>query len=391
MQSLILTVLPLVAAVSYTSVHYGQFSTVATLFQLPSPADFENHQHDEVTALRSAFNMTYVTGLSTLDTEAPTSSNDRFAFLSKQLLGRRDDSDESDGSVTSDEGSDDEDTSWASFEPDEDDEEKDLDDSDALSDSGNSDDGSVYDDFANLNIASDSEDEEDSGRLTAGDLEVIAEGQKNNLAGIMQLDCKMAPEACKNACYYERCMRKSNDVIYEWGGDDSDAPEHNRVQSGVSINWGTPCRTWPFAQRFWDRYAFRKPPGPIKVAKPPAGTPSDLFLQTDEWPMASMMNADFKEDSDPPQVSLRCIRAADNSRGGGLLKLFANAQGAYKAPLLDKDGKVKKTQTPPNREVWAHHHFKGTNLVKGDKFKVNFNFDSFAPPGDPEYKRDKVI
>lgn len=376
-----LAVLPAVAALSYTGVHYGQQSTEATLFQLPMPTSSRIYPNHRATGLQSIATLSPDADLHSSNISSPGGFHDTNANLLETIIGPRDESD------------DDEDTSWASFEPDDDEDEEGGTDDESSSDESDTSvesDGSLFDYFENLKISGDdSEDDEDYGKLTAGDLEVIAEGKNNDLAGIMQLDCKIAPEACKNACYYEKCMRKSDNVVYEWGGGDDDAQDHNRVQSGVTINWGTPCRTWPFAQRFWDRYNWRKPP--VTVAKIPKGTDSDLFLQTDEWPMASMMNADFEEDSDPPQVSLRCIRASDNGRGGGMLKSFANVQAAYAPPQLNKDGTVKKKQTPATRGIWQSHHYKQAALEKGDKFKVNFNFDSFARPGEPDYKEDQKI
>ncbi|KAM3422923.1 hypothetical protein BST61_g406 [Cercospora zeina] len=120
--------------------------------------------------------------------------------------------------------------------------------------------------------------------------------------GVCKMNCKKSPEACKNACYYQNCIMAGRTVHYYEPG----ANTANRDEAGVSVTLGTPCRTWPFGQRFWDS---RK-----------GGATTDLNLQTDEWPMNSMRRDNFNRAATTPQVALRCIPNGDNSRGGGQIK-----------------------------------------------------------------------
>lgn len=83
--------------------------------------------------------------------------------------------------------------------------------------------------------------------------------------GIMQMDCLVSPEACQNACYYQNCVRGAagniKHVTYQVGYNGKQVAkigEHNRLQSGVTVSTGRPCRTGPFGQKFWDPYPFNE-------------------------------------------------------------------------------------------------------------------------------------
>ncbi|KJX99068.1 hypothetical protein TI39_contig374g00031 [Zymoseptoria brevis] len=107
-----------------------------------------------------------------------------------------------------------------------------------------------------------------------GDIRKRAPGYR----GIGKMDCKFSPQACQNMCYYQNCMRTGR-VMYTEPGHKA-----NRAQAGVAVDKGTPCRTTPFSQKFWD----------------PRGISAALDLETDEWPMNSFQRDDFSPAPTPP-------------------------------------------------------------------------------------------
>ena len=117
--------------------------------------------------------------------------------------------------------------------------------------------------------------------------------------GTCKMNCKDSLEACQNACYYQNCIRGGGNVQYTEPGPNT----ADRTQAGVTIQYGTPCQTWPFGQKFWDRLLRG---GPVV----------DLKLETDEWPMVSMQRNPFNPAATTPQVSLRCIPFRHNRVGG---------------------------------------------------------------------------
>lgn len=181
--------------------------------------------------------------------------------------------------------------------------------------------------------------------------------------GIMQMDCLVTPEACQNACYYQNCVKGAagniEHVTYQVGYEDKevkDIKSRNRIHSGVTVGIGRPCRTGPFGQKFWDTYPFN----------PDTWWPGDTFLQTDEWPMAAMYNPDFDKKSAPN--SIRCSTGYDNGKGGAFLENFIRGHREYNAEARDH-----------YKPEWARQRNAGSKvkLEAGDKFHVNFRFDSF--------------
>jgi len=168
--------------------------------------------------------------------------------------------------------------------------------------------------------------------------------------GTMQMDCRLAAEACQNACWYQNCMGAGDNQRYADGGFNTIRDNKNRFESGVTTDRGRPCSTWPFGQKFWDSYQFKKNP-----------VGNERVLQTDEWPMASFENAPFDSTINPPQRSLRCISGQDNDRGGKTASAFRKKSGYY------KDG-----------QKWAHHRLGDRHKFnRGDTFNVAFNFEHF--------------
>lgn len=130
--------------------------------------------------------------------------------------------------------------------------------------------------------------------------------------GIFRMDCNVARGACQNACWFTNCVLKRNNVpnsdMYTNGNPGSGDEAKNRRESGVTITNGTPCRHWPFGQKFWDTF-----PVGVRLARSPriysrgcltisqraatAGgeifTSGSLDLGTDEWPMASFVSQVF--------------------------------------------------------------------------------------------------
>jgi hypothetical protein len=173
------------------------------------------------------------------------------------------------------------------------------------------------------------------------------------MRGVMQLDCLETPEGCQNACYYQNCIMEAKGdyrkVTYQRAGEGMNA--YNRVQSGVAVSGGgTPCKTGPFAQKFWDTYPFN-----IGGKFPK----EELKLETDEWPMASMYNPDFDPSKENAR-SLRCSTKWGNGRAGLQAGRFYQGSVEYR-----RGGK------------WRKHRSGSGELNPGDKFHVNSNFDSF--------------
>jgi hypothetical protein len=132
--------------------------------------------------------------------------------------------------------------------------------------------------------------------------------------GTLHMDCKNAPEVCKNAGHYQNCLRKAKgnykSFFYTNSPLETDknargktlTPQanENRSNSEVSLSWSRPCRASPFAQKFWH-------PQDSNSLGP------KLDLETDEWPMATMRTGIW--DQLPARVSLRCTTPAGNTAG----------------------------------------------------------------------------
>lgn len=197
--------------------------------------------------------------------------------------------------------------------------------------------------------------------------------KRGTFRGVMQMNCLDASEACQNACYWQNCIKGANGDstrhTYKLGRRDKKVKEENRVQSGVKVSRGTPCKTWPFGQRFWDSYNFKD------GSKQHVVGDRFSYLETDEWPMAAMQNENFDPNADPniAQHSLRCITGATNGQGGEYLNAFISGFGPYS----EKDAKTGQ------RGIWRDLPLQrarldpDTELVEGDEFHVEFNFDSF--------------
>ena len=185
--------------------------------------------------------------------------------------------------------------------------------------------------------------------------------------GTVQMDCHQAPEVCKNAGWYQNCVHGAKlnykNIEYENGPtqeEDPDASDINRFNSGVTTSWATPCKAWPFAQRFWH-----------PIARLIGAPLSKEGLQTDEWPMASMKNEIFHPRVDT-QVSLRCMTNGENGAGSRQVMNFRRCEGGNYDPLLGK---------------WRNERNGAcTDLPIGDTYYVQFNFDSFDP-NDPADNR----
>ena len=136
--------------------------------------------------------------------------------------------------------------------------------------------------------------------------------------GVMQIDCYLAPDICKNAGWYQNCERKAygdiKKVLYTNGNRDHATAKWSRVQSGVTLSVATPCNGWPFAQKFWH------------PQNDGLETPK---LQTDEWPMATFENSAFDPNSPEVQVFLRCMPHYENGAGSHAWTHFRNCNGPY--------------------------------------------------------------
>lgn len=196
-------------------------------------------------------------------------------------------------------------------------------------------------------------------------------GKVPGYRGVIQIDCMNAPEVCKNAGFYQNCLRGAKGdftkVLYTNGPTEDDEDEgtpvadKNRFNSGVSTSWSTPCRAWPFAQRFWH------PPESVQ------GPFSKSGLQTDEWPMATMTTGPFN--SKNPR-SLRCMTNGENVAGSQEVMNFRRPEGRH----YKTGGK------------WKHHRYGPEEpLLEGDTYNVNFNFDSFPKKGAKDYNKWAAI
>lgn len=204
-----------------------------------------------------------------------------------------------------------------------------------------------------------------------GDKTIVrrAEGleKRGQARGTIQFDCKLAPDVCRNAGFYQNCIRGAKGdfkkVIYTNGPTEdrrvvgTPQADENRYNSGVSTTWSTPCRAWPFAQRFWHPQDTKKSPVP------------ENGLQTDEWPMAIMETGDFGK---VPVVSLRCMTSTENKAGARQVTNFRRPSG--------------NTYKVGGKWEWSRLGGKG-ELGLGDTYFVNFNFDSFPKPGEKDYQK----
>ena len=181
--------------------------------------------------------------------------------------------------------------------------------------------------------------------------------------GVVQMDCKIAHEVCQNAGYYQNCLMgaKGNYRAVEYINGPSPKGERvpniganaRRQWSGVSLVWSTPCKAWPFSQKFWDH---------SDVAHV-----NETSIQTDEWPMATMQGVRYTHNpgQTPPRAALRCMHNSQNSIGGAQVTNFIRGHGPYF-----------------HGGPWVRHRpntLPNTRIALGDWFNVDFNFDSFTP------------
>jgi hypothetical protein len=185
--------------------------------------------------------------------------------------------------------------------------------------------------------------------------------------GVLQMDCKNAPEVCKNAGFYQNCLvgaKGDYTKVLHVNGKRENYPDKKtpiadkaRYNSGVSTSWSTPCRAWPFAQRFWHLQDTSKNPVP------------DKGLETDEWPMATMNTGSFNKNR---PISLRCITHDENVAGSNEVMAFRTLKGGGNYV---------------GRGKWKHHRIGPEQpLDTDDTYHVDFNFDSFPKPGEKDWK-----
>lgn len=193
---------------------------------------------------------------------------------------------------------------------------------------------------------------------------VLGKRQVGQYRGIMQIDCYLAPDICKNAGYYQNCMRGAQGnnlhVLYTDGDRNIDTTRDSRVQAGVTLQGATPCNGWPFAQRFWH----------------PQNNGLELpELQTDEWPMATFQHNPFDPLSAVPQISLRCMPRYENNAGSQAWTQFRNCKGPF----------VANQQTDAWRKWRGKYAWSRQGPCRpmrhGDTFNVNFDFSYFPPRG----------
>lgn len=281
MSRLLLLLAPLVVATSLKAISYGETKSAQTLFSLPTSTNTDIFQHAETTH----------SPLPGDDT-----ANNISSLLRSSLLAGLDSSEETN---VVDEGS-----------------------------AGNKDGQlSTSDMLAKKNAPVQSFDR----------IEKRQQRSPNPMdAGTMQIDCLLAPDICKNAGYYQNCIRRAygNNALVTCvnGPYDKDVTNHNRVQSGVTLQGATPCNGWPWAQRFWH-------PQTAGLGEPP-------FLQTDEWPMATFRNEDFDPTRADPQVSLRCMPRNENNAGSHAWTAFRRCQGPYDPIRQRTLGKNGQGNTP---------------------------------------------
>lgn len=190
-------------------------------------------------------------------------------------------------------------------------------------------------------------------------------GRVPGFRGVLQMDCRNAPHVCKNAGFYQNCLRGAKGdytkVLYTNGPTEDDEDEgtpvadKNRFNSGVSTSWSTPCRAWPFAQKFW--HPQQKNEVPLEK----------LNLQTDEWPMATMTTGPFNKNN---PISLRCMTNKQNVAGSNEVMAFRRPMG----PHYLTGGKWEQFRYGPKEP-----------LLEGDTYYVNFNFDTFPKKGEQYY------
>jgi hypothetical protein len=195
-------------------------------------------------------------------------------------------------------------------------------------------------------------------------------------AGVVQMDCLETPEVCKNAGWFQNCLRGAKGdhtkVTYENGPQEStkDHPvaDANRLESGVLTHPTTPCRLWPLAQRFWHMH-----PNASQLVH--EATAKLQTLQTDEWPMTIMKTNKLVFNSPIPEVSLRCMENGHNSRGAQQVLRFRRCQTVYSNKDPKKIGKWAGFRKGPCQP-----------LALGDTYHVQFNFDRFVA-GNPDHDR----
>jgi len=341
-----LSLLPVAASSALTSLPYGQTGTAATLFPSPTPSTFNSVLFNDSTGRSglgwspSSDDVDPVRMSHTLKRQARDEGAPEFSDDGEGSFG--DESDDGDGSFGDE--SDEEDVSeWL----------------DQPSEGGS--DGESSDDGSNPNLA-----KIDKYNSKYSDAELST----------FHMDCLSAPEACMNGCYWENCVRGNagdtdTPVIYRVGNkikpvmaasSTSKKPSYyeptnpRRIFSGAAVTDGTPCRTGPFGQKFWDTYPFNDPPGR-----------NEDILETDEWPMAAFLDFDDydakdKDSKNDVPASLRCITKRSNGSGGSQFRDFLNGDGPWA-----KGGKWHDDRDFPT----------GQRIPRGAPFKVDFNLDSF--------------
>jgi hypothetical protein len=334
MLCIFLSLLPLAASSALKSLPYGQTGTAVTLFPSPTPSTFDPLLSNDSTG-RPALEW------------SPSSADVGPVRVSHTLKRQARDED-------APEFSDDGEGSFS--------DESDEDVSEWMDQSGQGgSDGESSDDGSNPNFA---KIDQYNSRYSDAELSTF------------HMDCLSAPEACMNACYWENCVRANagdtdTPVIYRVGNmvkpimaasSTSRKPSYykptnpRRIFSGAAVTDGTPCRTGPFGQKFWDTYPFNDPPGG-----------NEDILETDEWPMAAFLDFDDydakdKNSKNDVPASLRCITKRSNGSGGTQFRAFLNGEGPY----------AKGKEWHDDRDFPV-----GPRIPRGAPFKVDFNLDSF--------------
>lgn len=137
----------------------------------------------------------------------------------------------------------------------------------------------------------------EAGNENPSNAEIATYNSKYSTAevSIFRMDCLTAPEARMNACHWENCVRGNagntdTPVIYRVGDRLKKKKNYTplnprRIRSGVAVTTGTPCKTGPFGQKFWDTYPFNNPTDNEGEEDDEGDT--EQLLETDEWPMAA--------------------------------------------------------------------------------------------------------
>lgn len=220
------------------------------------------------------------------------------------------------------------------------------------------------DDFVGLVL--DASDKFNEETPLFGQNEVLEKRQRAPMyGGVMQIDCLHAPDICRNAGWYQNCLRGAhgniNAVTYWSGPYDETVARANRKNSGVTISKTTPCKGWPFAQKFYH---------------PQTQGYEEPAIETDEWPMATFQNSPFNPAAPVPQVSLRCMTYTQNKAGAVAWTNFRRCEGPYEDDI-----------TSSGYKKWKGLYAYGTRngpcepLLQNDWFHVNFNFSAFLPRG----------